>query len=290
MAMDTEPLAFHLYGKKVNPAARGKGEACGLPDELVIPPGTYSVHGTKWHLGCEGLYRFLQPGCCNHQRIVYSADPFALLSGLSWIASHGSRDNGKGFCDLKQMARRGKAILTCKNTACLGEAVCECHGVEVRRVSSRTLENPNGYNDGHELLEVNFDGRWTLVDLDMKYLFLGDNGRLSLLEFAAASQNGRYSFEALASATRVAVGHWCENGYDYGLWGETIFSTECQLRSWYRRIMMVPVIPNGGVNYSTASTCAQAGRAREMYPDLKLEFLPVKEFGAKFYPTERPSA
>jgi hypothetical protein len=279
-----EPLAFHLVGRQVRALKPLAVAASALPRKLVIEPGVYRVHGKTWNLAREGLYRFLLPGVGNHQRIVYRRDPIALLSGLAWISSHGDRDNGRSVDEWIKIARTGKLIVTCGAMARMGQTVCESVGLRARRVAARSLVTLNTYDNGHALLEVQLDGRWTLVDLDVKFLFTRDDRRLSLLEFSSASQRGDYDIEPLAAATGLAMGHFQGDGYDYGPFMETTFCTEAWLRRWYKRIMMVPVIPEGNARYYTG-TPAQRRKFARMYADESQVGLTPEAFAQRFYPS-----
>ena len=279
-----KPLAFHLVGRQVQALKPLAVAAAALPRKLVIEPGVYRVHGKTWNLAREGLYRFLFPGVGNHQRIVYRRDPVALLSALSWISSHGDRDNRKSVKEWMAIARTGKLILTCGAMARMGQTVCESVGLRARCVAARTLDTLNTYDNGHALLEVQLEGRWTLVDLDIKCLFVKAGRRLSLLEFSSASQRGDYEIEPLAAATGLAMGHFQGDGYDYGPFMETTFYSETGVRRWYKRIMMVPVIPEGQVRYFTG-TPAQRRKFARLHPDGNPVGLTPEAFAQRFYPS-----
>lgn len=277
-----EPLAYHLCGVESRAVAAACGKATPLPADLVIPPGRCSVHGRTYSLKREGLYRFIMPGQDNQQRIVFRRDPLALLSAVAWTASHGSRDDKLTVADWQRIALTQKLIVTCGNIARLGHHLLTQAGIPARLVGASTLGKLNNYDNGHSLMEAFLNGRWTLVDLDVKKLFRRKGRRLSLLEFCDAVAEDDYEFEPISAATGIAVGSFVENGYDYGLFMECGFSTEAGLRKWYRRIMQVPSIRSPEGRFCTVNTPAQRRRAAACYP--YLTYLPREEFVKRFYP------
>jgi hypothetical protein len=276
------PLAYFLCGMESGAVRAAGGGGARLPEELVIPPGRYAVHGRTYALRREGLYRFLMPGQDNQQRIVFRKEPLALLSGVAWAASHGSRDDKLSVEEWLRIARTQKLIVTCGNVARLGHQLLTQAGVPARLVGASTLGKLNNYDNGHSLLEAFLEGRWTLVDLDVKRLFRRGGRRLGLLGLCDAVAAGDYEFEPISAATGIAVGSFVENGYDYGLFMECGFSTEAGLRAWYGRIMQVPQLRSGEGRFFTVRTAAQRRRAEARYP--YLTYLPREEFVRRFYP------
>ncbi len=280
------PLAFHLNGIESRPIGPVGGRGRPLPAQLVLPPGRYTVHGKTYRLHSEGLYRFLNPGVGNQQRIIYRKDPLALLSGIAWIASHGSRDHARPRTDWETLALREKVIITCGSVATLTVDILTRQGIPARVVHGKTLEALNTYDNGHVLIEAWLDGRWTLVDPDVKMLFRRGRRRLSLVEFSEASQTGDYTFERLSAATGIAVGCFEENGYDYGLFMETTFCNEACLRRWYKRIMMVPVIRAGG-KWCITGTPSRMRKAARLY-ERDFAFYSRAEYLREFYQPPTP--
>jgi hypothetical protein len=276
-----EPLGYHLAGTAVNVLASQKPSGAPLPSDLIIAPGTYRVFNRAWSCQREGVYRFLLPGKINHQRIVYKKDPWILLSSISWLASHGSRDDQKPIRHWLRLALHEKLVITCGNVARLGQEVLTRFGITSRLVGAKTLGKLNDYDTGHSLLEVHVGGKWVLVDLDAKTLFRRNGRRLNLLEFVAAAAADDYEFEPLSKATGIAVAAFVENGYDYGLFMETVFTTEANLRGWYHRIMGIPIIHEGDKHYVTTANAAQRRKAMQNYT--YFTHLDRPEFIRRFY-------
>ncbi|MFH1476276.1 MAG: hypothetical protein ABIH24_02125 [Verrucomicrobiota bacterium] len=253
-----------------------------LPQSLIIMPGIYRVHGCSYDLAKEGLYRFFYPGVENQQRIVYRSDPWSFVSALSWLSSHGNRDNGKSVAAKIKIVMREKLIVTCGDMAAFGAHLLAQHGFQTRRVGSRTLATLNNYDTGHSLAEVKLNGQWVLMDLDVKFFFRHGHRRLTLLEAVEAVGADDYQLEPLAQAVGIAVSNFKDKeGYDYGLWMETLFSNQSGIRNWYRRIMMIPIIYAQGRAFFTTQTKHQLQKARRLWKDLT--YLPRADFIKHFY-------
>lgn len=277
-----QPLAYYLCGQDVKDIHPGRVKGRPLPATLVIPPGIYRVHGHSYRLVNEGLYRFLHPAVDNQQRVVYRSDPWALVSALSWLSSHGNRDNLKNISDYLKIAMREKLIVTCSYMSGFGQHIFSEQGIPARVVQAVTLDKLNNYNNGHTLLEIKLGGKWTLVDLDIKFLFRRNGRRLSLLEAVEAVAEDNYQLEPLAQAVGITVSNFVRKGYDYGLWMETNFFSHSAIRNWYRRIMMIPLMPKSDrPTCFTARTAFQRRKAKKYYPNSV--YLPRPDFIRRFY-------
>jgi hypothetical protein len=264
------------------PVAEVAATAAVLPGELVIPPATYVVHGQAYDCRREGLYRFFSPGTGNAQRVVYVSDTHALLSGLCWLHTHGGRDNFRSDAELLALALTQKLVMTCGPFSTLMTRLLPRFGVRVRVVAVKTLLEPNGYNDGHVLTEVNLDGRWVVFDPDPHVFYRHGGTRLGLLDLVPQVQAGDFEREPLARTVPFAITEFRDpkSTYDYGLW----YETACALGDdAFRRVMMIPVIPDGGANWYTAFSRADHARAEELWRDQGLKYLPPRELRSRFY-------
>jgi len=250
-AEDNKPIVFHLVSIVVNrvhqsPIENGKS----IPAKLVIQPGVYNFLGDTYFLENEGLYRFLLPGKVNAQRIVYQDDLDALLSAISWIASHGNSDDRKSNKELSDKALHSKLFITCGDISQWAQYILNDRNVKSRLVAGLTIDDWNNYDNGHSLIEV-WRGRWSkwvLYDLDNNSYFMPSEGNvpLSLLEFSQAIINNDYKIIHLSSDTRLDVSNFTSSdGYSYSLFSEGI---NTNIRHWYRRVMQVPLIFDKSVN------------------------------------------
>ena len=277
-----KPLAFHLAAMDISPLPPCRRQGKQLPERLVIPPGTYNVHGRNYCLAKEGLYRFLNPGISNHQRIVFSKDVWLFAASTSWLATHGKRDDGKGDAELEAIACREKQVLTCGYISMWACNLFREHGVPARVVHGRALDNLNDYNISHTLLEIGIAGKWTLCDLDRKRCFKRRGRRISMLEAGDAFARDDYQPEPLSKAAMLAASDFRgKNNYDYGLWGEISLADEQSIRRWFRRIMTLQITTDSdGVYFATGQEQLRR-QARRIWPDLK--HISQADFYQRFY-------
>jgi hypothetical protein len=288
-------MAFHLRGTRVKSVAPVRGARAGakpLPRKLVIPAGTYRFKGETYDLRKEGLYRWHEPCKANRQRIVFHKDVLALVSGLCWIHSHGTRDEAKSFSAQCRHALTDKLILTCGPFSNFVSQLFDRLGIRHRVVSMRTLETPNGWNDGHVTMEVLLGRKWTLLDLDPHAAYRYKGRRLSLLDMVPRVRAGDYEVERLAASYSLAIANFRDpkTGYDYGMlvetrgWGDSRIEIQRQV---YRRVLGIPCIADGGSLYFTAINEAERRKAMRQLKTTPrwqgLVYLPPAEFRAKFY-------
>lgn len=286
--MKNVSLVYHLRGVKIArvlPDDHGASSA-SLPPALIIPPGIYNYRGQNYHLAQEGLYRFMCPPEDNQQRIVYRNDMLAMMSAVGWLHCHGSRDDHKSFDEVIALALTNKLVLTCGPYAKIVTMLFARLAVPIpiRTVGVRTLEERNGYSDGHILSEVRLDGRWIVFDVDQHLLYSFGGKRLSLLDLNPHVQARDYVREPLANGVSFAITDFKEGGYDYGLWYETAIAR--QDGEEFRRLMMIPIISTDGQAYYTAYTEAEHRRAEKLWADSPMHYLPIADFRARFYPGE----
>ena len=262
-----------------------------LPNELVISPGDYRAPGGTYSSREEGLYRFVVPGKTNEQRIVYEQDPFALMSALAWAVTHGTQDDGLTFHELRQEALTRKLTLTCGPLSEFARTLCEQAGLQARVVRVVTLDEHNGYDDGHVLLELRVRdlNRWVVFDLDNNASFLrggvspsaAHSGPtpLSVVEFVEAVRQDELLAVRLSGDTRLDVQGFKGNGFDWTFFGEMV---QADLRSWYKRVAQVALIPANGKYYF----CDEAAREGLASEGSRFEYMAKKDFMAKFYPEQ----
>ena len=96
-----KPIVYHAFLEKIQMVDVVSNEDGNeLPDELVIPKDKYIFSGNTYNLDKEGVYRFVNPGKYNIQRIVFEKDLNALLSSIAWIYSHGNNDDEKEYSEI----------------------------------------------------------------------------------------------------------------------------------------------------------------------------------------------
>src|SRR3990167_6403559 len=169
--INNQPRAFYFNQDKVEEIKSINQPGLPLGDRLVISPGIYTIDNQSYDLQKEGLYRILSPTKSNQQRIVYQNDIPSLLSGISWIASHGIADKDKSEEELFKKALTDKLSINC---GALALFVLKGLNIQSRIVTTLTLEEWTSYDTGHTMLEVREGERWKLYDLDNNVVFKKD--------------------------------------------------------------------------------------------------------------------
>jgi hypothetical protein len=275
--------AFHLRDRKVEKVESVAGIGTPLPESLVISPGVYHFSENAYEMKKEGLYRFISPATGNQQRIVFHQDRLALMSSISWIFSHGYRDNPCSFAETISIATRGKVVVTCADACKFVIALFTQLQIRIRRVRGRTLQVPNGYNDGHILTEIQLNGRWIIYDPDRGMLYRNDDQWLGLLDLTKLSRTGHFEEVSLGSKIPVAVGHFSRGNADYDLWMETWLARSDAREELLCRPVEIPIISDGEKEYYTAFTEAERQHAYELWSHENLTFLSPEEFQNRFY-------
>lgn len=106
------------------PALPGGCTGATLPPGLVIRPATICFAGAQFSLHRSGLYRFFRasmaaakPGSLvAEQRLVFGGraqDVAALLSGIAWMTTHGTRHASLKPPQLQGVAKQEKIVVDC---------------------------------------------------------------------------------------------------------------------------------------------------------------------------------
>jgi hypothetical protein len=186
-------------------------------------------------------------------RIVWQNDPYAFLSGLCWLATHGVADEALSVAAKTLKAHTGsKLALRCGPLVEWISYVTGGGGLVTRRVHLITCEDPagkawGGIDEGHVGLEAWIDNSWRFFDpTNNAYLaYGGAHFPAGLLPGAVADdtfQIERIAADATAASEPFAVGQ-----FDVGAWAELELTREGTdgTRRWIRRIYQAVGIAQG---------------------------------------------
>lgn len=279
-----KPIVYHAFLEKIQMVDVVSNEDGNeLPDELVIPKDKYIFSGNTYNLDKEGVYRFVNPGKYNIQRIVFEKDLNALLSSIAWIYSHGNNDDEKEYSEILQKAKSEKIFATCGTISNWSVQFLKEFGVKARIVAVLTLDDWNSYDNGHILVEVYREElkKWILYDVDNDAFFSSNGIPLSLLEFVKKVREDDYDIEFIARKNDIDISNFVdrENSYDYGFLIEARFLNEQTRRKWYKRVFQVPMIVDEGKSYFFDNT----NKDKILSYSSFYEFLDKKEFLDRFY-------
>lgn len=251
-----------------------------LPDELIISPGTYLIGSKNYDLTREGLYRFIDPGQENQQRIVFGKDARVLMSSLSWIFAHGNADNNLSYEAALTKAKKEKLIFTCNAAVNFTKKILDEKKIPARQVSGLTTDPFNGYDDSHVLIEVKVDNNWQVFDLDNNNIFKANGKYLNFIQWAELVPSGNYEIEKIAVDPEIALGGYKDKtgNYDYSFYAEENLVTENALRTWYKRVLQIPMVKDAGTSFYFAGE-----EARVKSFDKKTFKITKDEFMKRFY-------
>lgn len=258
------------------------GSTRPLPDVLVVPPLVYSVGPDSIDFA-EGLYRAFSAGqSSGFQRVVASHETSALVlaESLAGLSVHGWRDDGRDHAALRRIALRRPLVLTCGYIANFCVEELRKFGHTVRRVEWFRRGQFGGTDDGHTLIEVQHEGRYVLVDPDMKNVFQDRDGQLlSALDlFLRGFEDTAIVPLATGSLFDVwGAGRW------HGAAGFTALHGTEMFPIWYREIMGVL-----GLWQDSEVLCIGEAVPEESVKQ-RYAFLDSAEFVERFYSHDRRS-
>lgn len=218
---------------------------------LVINPGHYSFNGAAYDCTNEGLHRWLVPLSETVNRIVWQNDPYAFLSGLCWLATHGRADEALSVSERTLKARTGsKLALRCGPLVEWVRYVTGGNGLTTRQVHLLTCEDPTGQpwenvDTGHIALEASIGGVWRFFDPTCN-AYPTDNGvHLSAKDMVAPVAADTFAIESIAGDAAGSSEPFASGQFDCGAWCEMEFLRDGGVRRWMRRIYQAVGIPNG---------------------------------------------
>jgi hypothetical protein len=276
-------LVYRTYETKVYPLQgdRLQEGLQQLPDQLILEPGKYFFNDQCYDLSSEGLYRFICPHKkLNLQRIVYKDDSSALMSSLAWIMTHGHKNDNAAYNVLIQTAKNDKLILTCESMVRFAFTFLSKLNVKSRIIGARTLEQWNGYDDGHYLIEVFRPelNKWVLYDLDTDACFTYNNQLLSLIEFMEHVGRAEYEIKYISNDVRAALDDVGNSQHNFSFINEGRIA---DLKSWYKRIMQLVFIDHENVYISSSIQPNIEKYPKGAFP--KINYVTRKELISSFY-------
>lgn len=211
-----------------------------LPAGLVIPPGLYVYGGETYDCAAEGRYLFAAGMQNTQQRIVFQSDVAAMMSALAWCVVNGRADEGLTIGDKTTRATTSKLRMLCGKTVEWAKAICDSPsiGIQSRTVRTLTAGAPNGYYDGHVLLEAKVGGAWVTFDLanNLRYQAAAGSALKDVVPL-----NGAMSRAALAldgySIEPSAAGQ-----FDVTAWQEMTMQDPADFNAELDRVLQIPGI------------------------------------------------
>lgn len=141
-------------------------EIMGFADESGLAPGLYRY----FNIDKKKLA----------QRLILHSDFKKNFENICLIFSWGSKHNRLPIFFKNKILKRQNLILTCGYITdfLIHHLSVYFTDLKFRKVSFLTLEQKNGYLDGHTLMEVYYEGKWRLFDFSRANLFVDNNQEL----------------------------------------------------------------------------------------------------------------
>lgn len=278
------PIVLYSYLTKTNELEPFQTEKFSkIPNELIIEPGKYVFEGNIYDVNSEGLYKFISPQEYNIQRIVYKNNTDALISAIAWVYVHGNSDNRLSVNEVNEKAKEGKIFTTCGPISNWIKETLGKHDIQIRIVSTLTLDDWNSYDNGHTMIEIyrNEYKKWILYDLDNNAYFENNNEPLSLLEFVnAVKKNEYYEIIKIADDISLDISNFqTKQGYNYSLLFDHIYGNEENLKDWYKRVIQVPFIKEDNKFYFSD----EINMEKVLGYSNSYSYISEKDFVEKFY-------
>ena len=258
-----------------------------VPEQLIVKAGAYRLGDCILEMQFPGVYVMALAPKTNLMRIVLDEqDPVYSALLVCQVAGRGNADDGLSTEQLTSLCQNRFVSLTCGRLATLVKSILDKAGMRSRRVSTCTLLPRNGFNDGHELLEV-FDPtlqRWLVVDVDKKCMAFDKEQPLSVVQLCSKLRDGA-DISLRGMPNTVPVVDWFgfrQSGTEFDfqfLEFYTYSTTEGYLR-YLRRICQLPMIREASTRFACSALV-------ETVKDPALQdviWLDEEQFMQRFYP------
>lgn len=116
---------------------------------------------------------------------------------IAWRHAHGWPERELSPDEMSRRAVDGPVVATCGYVSAWAVELLRTQGYEARVVTTYTLEEPNGWNDGHTFIEVWQDG-WIAYDIDRDLQPTVAGRGISAAEWVARVPSGAYDIRPLS--------------------------------------------------------------------------------------------
>lgn len=252
-----EPQAYQLlFDSVTNLTSEGKCENKNWKDlPFIISPGQYCINNQQFTL-TQGLVRFYQLGVYNQSHLINDGKLIHILSALSWITAHGSKDENKTPDELLSAAIKQKLSLRCNYVTDFSRRILHQLGYQTRlvRLYSFKPDQESG-NQSHITFEVqDKNGVWLLADISGNHVFKNKQQLwMNALDMTDAVNHhfNQIEFVSLASDPKFDATGFIDAHFNYTFFIERIYASNQQLMQWYQDVFEAVLIqdPQTGIFY-----------------------------------------
>ena len=267
------------HSKKLSPLENTHSKVA-LLDDLIQKPKNYYWGKKSYDLNKEGMYYLVdfEKGISRNV-IIFENDIISLLSSISWLVVHGSKDDATSFTYKITKIKNNKLSLTCESVSSFASKLLNQYGIQNRIINFTTLDKLNSYDNGHVLLEVKINNEFILFDLDNNRYFKNNTHTLNTSNFMEEEINwANVKFISLALDHNTDTQNFHTDKISYAGFMDY---TNSNIRRWYKRVMQVPIIIEKGKIFIGLKNEEFKTRLLEYYPNAIM--LNKNEFKTKFY-------
>lgn len=212
------------------------------PASIITTTGIRIFGGVSYDMSEEGLYRFFDEsnGNCLNKIAVSafdgSGDIYKIMSAISSNHLHGTDDNSTAYQAVSNAGRYRKWRSQCGYISGFCNWLLPQLGFSTRIKNPVTLETPNGWDDGHIVIEVYIDDEWRMFDITNGKWFSESGNHLSAQQFIdQIEDDGDFPDIHLLDGD-VKFNSDSIYGIDLQIYAELFQATPAQREVWYRRI------------------------------------------------------
>lgn len=224
--------------------------------QLVFSPGYYQYNSGVYDLTQPGLYELTHyatsaQNWSNTTHMVVSdssGDPTALLSAAAELAKWGYSDNGLTTAQLSAQARTSPLRMLCGPLhAWVKAGLLDPAGVTSRIAFFLTVGPSNGFEDGHQAIEVTIGGNRVLHDVSngMRFADASTGALLSARDAVTAIAAGSFSYDDLGGGQCAGEVSPASPGFDVTAYYRANLSRAGDLLAWHQRIFQAVGLQSG---------------------------------------------
>jgi len=155
----------------VNTKATTTINGASWPGTLIAAPFVYKHNGINYDLNQEGIYKFSVPIQNTTNMIIYGSDVHQLIASLSYMIVPGQTDDSKTLSQITSKSLSSRVNLLCSNSCSWAASQLATKSIQTRTIRCLRANTPNGFYDGHVMLEVYIAGSWKLYDVNLGFYF-----------------------------------------------------------------------------------------------------------------------
>ena len=278
-----EMISYRISQNEIFDVCTSIGTAKPLPNQLVVGPGVYLLSFQKDNGEAlsqvvmakkPGIYKVIAPGLGSRQFQVWwpKLGVSRLFTDFGYFYVHGNKDDHLDVEALAAIGTTRNISVTCGTISNLLRNVLKKFRIESRIAVSSTIQQPNGLDDGHIMLEVRAGKSWVLFDPDSRTFFGTNNRKIGVADISVSflPRVGK-NIQVYGPLMMVDVGGFADSkGNDLSFLEQRSRISPNSLTHWYNRVLgVVGVEINGTYYFNKSADNNHLPRLRDQYESVK---------------------